>query len=94
MTNSVVPTKLRGVRLLPGLMALSLVCMLLAAALLYFAPQSTSGGSSAAAGRVALLSQTLPLKAQAAVHGDLKAFDGLDKDRKELSRAAERRRCF
>ena len=33
MTNSAVP-KLRGVRLLPGLMAISLVCMLLAAALL------------------------------------------------------------
>ena len=41
MTNSAVP-KLRGVRLLPGLMAISLVCMLLAAALLYFAPQQTS----------------------------------------------------
>jgi twitching motility protein PilJ len=84
MTNSAVP-KLRGVRLLPGLMAISLVCMLLAAGLLYFAPrQAPEAGSPAAAGRLAVLSQSLPLKAQAAVHGDLDAFDALDKDRKNL----------
>jgi twitching motility protein PilJ len=84
MTNSAVP-KLRGVRLLPGLMAISLVCMLLAAALLYFAPaQAPEAGSPAVAGRLAVLSQSLPLKAQAAVHGDLDAFGALDKGRKEL----------
>ena len=84
MTNSAVP-KLRGVRLLPGLMAISLVCMLLAAALLYFAPPKTGyEAGSPAAGRLAVLSQSLPLKAQAAVHGDLEAFDALDKGRKEL----------
>jgi twitching motility protein PilJ len=84
MTNSAVP-KLRGVRLLPGLMAISLVCMLLAAGLLYFAPrQAPQAGSAAAAGRLAVLSQSLPLKAQAAVHGDLDAFDALDRDRKNL----------
>jgi twitching motility protein PilJ len=84
MTNSAVP-KLRGVRLLPGLMAISLVCMLLAAGLLYFAPrQAPQAGSPAAAGRLAVLSQSLPLKAQAAVHGDLDAFDALDRDRKNL----------
>src|SRR5262245_14981944 len=86
MTNSVVPPKLRGVRLLPGLMALSLVCMLLAAGLLFFAPQpATPGSSSAGVARAALLSQTLPLKATAALQGDPKAFAGFDKDRKELS---------
>jgi twitching motility protein PilJ len=67
-------------------MALSLVCMLLAAGLLFFAPQpATPGSSSAAVARAALLSQTLPLKASAALHGDPKAFAGFDRDRKELA---------
>src|SRR5882672_2523336 len=85
MTSSTVP-KLRGVRLLPGLMAIALVCLLLAAALLFFAPQSgiSAVGSPASAGRLAVLSQSLPLKAQAAVHGDSHAFDALSKGRKEL----------
>src|SRR5262249_22771883 len=74
------------VRLLPGLMAIALICMLLAGALLFFAPQSSqpAAGSPAAAGRLAVLSQSLPLKAQAAVHGDSKAFDALSKGRNEL----------
>ncbi|HKE45987.1 MAG TPA: methyl-accepting chemotaxis protein [Steroidobacteraceae bacterium] len=85
MTSSTVP-KLRGVRLLPGLMAIALICLLLAAALLFFAPQSSESvaGSPATAGRLAVLSQSLPLKAQAAVHGNSKAFDALSKGRKEL----------
>jgi twitching motility protein PilJ len=85
MTNSVVPPKLRGVRLLPGLMALSLVCMVLAAGLLFFAPSPGTQGSPEGIGRAALLTQTLPLKASGALHGDPKAFAGFDKDRKELA---------
>jgi hypothetical protein len=93
MTNSVVPPKLRGVRLLPGLMALSLVCMVLAAGLLFFAPSPGTQGSPEGIGRAALLTQTLPLKASGALHGDPKAFAGFDKDRKELASLLKGWRC-
>ena len=85
MTTTAVP-KLRGVRLLPGLMAIALVCLLAAGTLLFLAPRpvAPAGGSSPVAARVAVLSQSLPLKAQAAVHGDSQAFDALGRGRKEL----------
>ena len=87
MANSPVP-KLHGLRLLPVLMALALVCLLLAAAGVLFGDRfAGSISGSPAATRLASLSQSLPLKAQMALKGDAAAFKVLDSGRNQLQAA-------
>jgi twitching motility protein PilJ len=87
MATSPIP-KLHGLRLLPVLMALALLCLLLAAASVLFGDRfagSISGPPVAT--RLASLSQGLPLKAQIALRGDAGAFKALETGRKQLESA-------
>ena len=86
MSNSGLP-KMYGIRLLPLLMGIAVLSLLAAAALVYFADGGTAAGGSPDGARLAVLSQTLPLRALAAVRGDEKAFKQLAAARQQLDAA-------
>ncbi len=86
MSNSGLP-KMYGIRLLPLLMGIAVLSLLAAAALMYFADGGTAAGGSPDGARLAVLSQTLPLRALAAVRGDEKAFKQLAAARQQLDAA-------
>lgn len=86
MSNTALP-KMYGIRMLPLLMGFAVVSLAAAAALVYFAERSSGAGASPDSARLAVLSQSLPLSAIAAVRGDEKAFDQLADGRKQLETA-------
>ncbi len=77
-----------GIRMLPMLMGIAVLCLLGAGALVYFANRGAASASPDGA-RLAVLSQTLPLRALAAVRGDEKAFAQLADARRQLETALQ-----
>jgi len=87
MANPPIP-KLHGLRLMPVLMVAALLCLLLAAAGVLFGDRFAGSISGPpAATRLASLSQSLPLKAQMALKGDMAAFKALESGSKQLQSA-------
>ena len=83
-------TKMIGVRFLPALMAVALVCVLVALGLLAFAGKETSGSDQSIRemNELLALSQKLPLQANAALSGTPGAFNALSGSRTRYSTLA------
>src|SRR5262245_29603087 len=92
MSNSPLP-KMYGIRMLPILLGVTVGLVLAAGALLYFASAADATGPATPAGaRLAVLSQSMPLRAQAALRGEEKAFSQLAESRKQLEGALQEAR--
>lgn len=83
-------TKMYGVRFLPVLMIVALVCIVTAVGLLLFADQG-SGGTAASVremNELLALSQKIPAQANSALNGNAAAFDALAQSRTRYSTLA------
>ena len=71
-------TKMYGVRFLPVLMVIALVCVAAAAGLLAFGGQDMDAGASSvrSMNELLALSQKIPAQANAALNGDAPALEG------------------
>ncbi len=80
-------TKMYGVRFLPVLMVIALVCVAAAAGLLAFGGQDMEAGASSvrSMNELLALSQKIPAQANAALSGDAAALDKLSKSRARYS---------
>jgi twitching motility protein PilJ len=83
-------TKMYGVRFLPALMVIALVCVAAAAGLLAFGGQDMEAGASSvrSMNELLALSQKIPAQANAAMNGDAAALDKLAKSRARYSELA------
>ncbi len=83
-------TKMIGVRFLPALMVVALVCVFVALGLLAFAGKETGGDdkSMREMNELLALSQKLPLQANAALSGTPGAFNALSESRSRYSTLA------
>jgi twitching motility protein PilJ len=83
-------TKMYGVRFLPVLMVIALVCVAAAAGLLAFGGQDMEAGASSvrSMNELLALSQKIPAQANAAVNGDAAALDRLRQSRARYSELA------
>ncbi len=84
-------TKTYGVRFLPALMTVALICVALAAALLAYTGQKTGSGTTDPhqINELLALSQKMPLQGVTALAGDSAAFDALSQSRARFSTLAE-----
>ena len=84
-------TKMYGVRFLPVLMVIALVCVAAAAGLLAFGGQDMEAGASSvrSMNELLALSQKIPAQANAALSGDAAALDKLSKSRARYSELAQ-----
>jgi hypothetical protein len=80
-----------GVRFLPPLMVISLVCVVIAVALLAFGNRDSEQGADQVRqiNELVALSQKIPSQASAALSGNEPAFDALAKSQQRYSRLAE-----
>jgi twitching motility protein PilJ len=83
MSNPALP-KMYGIRLLPLLMGIAIASLAVAAALVFFLGRGPEASASPDGARLAVLSQSLPLRALAALRGDEQAFGQLADARKQL----------
>src|SRR5262245_25077442 len=83
-------TKMYGVRFLPVLMVIALVCVAAAAGLLAFGGQDMEAGASSvrSLNELLALSQKIPAQANAALNGDAASLDKLSKSRARYSELA------
>lgn len=83
-------TKMYGVRFLPALMVIALVCVAAAAALLAFGGHDMEAGATSvrSMNELLALSQKMPAQANAAVSGDAAALERLAKSRARYSELA------
>src|SRR5688572_12275324 len=84
-------TKMVGVRFLPGLMVIALVCVAAAAGLLAFGGQDMDAGqrSVRSLNELLALSQKIPAQANAALNGDASALERLRQSRARYSELAQ-----
>ena len=84
-------TKMYGVRFLPALMIIALVCVATAAGLLAFGGQDMDSGMSSvrSLNELLALSQKIPAQANAAVNGDVAALEKLSQSRARYSELAQ-----
>jgi twitching motility protein PilJ len=84
-------TKMYGVRFLPALMVIALVCVAAAAGLLAFGGQDMDAGASSvrSMNELLALSQKIPAQANAALNGDAAALDRLRQSRARYSELAQ-----
>ncbi|HEX7114920.1 MAG TPA: methyl-accepting chemotaxis protein [Steroidobacter sp.] len=81
--------KMYGLRFLPALMVISLLCVLAALALLaYHAMRDDGSNASAGMNELLALSQKIPAQANAAVSGNTAAFEALSTSRTRFSELA------
>src|SRR5687768_8284128 len=83
--------KMVGVRFLPGLMVIALVCVAAAAGLLAFGGQDMDAGQSSvrSLNELLALSQKIPVQANAALNGDASALERLRQSRARYSELAQ-----
>jgi hypothetical protein len=84
-------TKMYGVRFLPVLMVIALVCVAAAAGLLAFGGQDMDAGASSvrSLNELLALSQKIPAQANAALNGDAPALERLRQSRARYSELAQ-----
>ncbi len=84
-------TKMYGVRFLPALMVIALVCVAAAAGLVAFGGQDmdSAAGSVRSLNELLALSQKIPAQANAAVNGDTTALERLSQSRARYSELAQ-----
>src|ERR1044072_6332412 len=84
-------TKMYGVRFLPALMIIALLCVAAAAGLLAFGGQDMDAGARSvrSMNELLALSQKIPAQANAALSGDAAALDKLSKSRARYSELAQ-----
>src|SRR6185503_20506791 len=83
-------TKMYGVRFLPALMVIALVCVAAAAGLLAFGGQDMDAGASSvrSMNELLALSQKIPAQANAAVNGEAGTLEKLRQSRTRYSELA------
>src|SRR5262245_37477097 len=86
MSNSALP-KMYGIRMLPLLVGIAIASLAAAAALMFVLARGPETSASPDGARLAVLSQSLPLRALAAVRGEEQAFGQLADARKQLDAA-------